>query len=204
LQDTDNLAWKLKLVIEGKADEALLDSYSDERVHGAEENILNSTRSTDFITPKSKASRTFRDAVLALARHHEFARPLVNSGRLSVPCTYDDSALNGPDMAQFPADTRPGAPMKDADTGEGWLLDRLGNCFQLLAINIEVPAALEVDGIKIEGLNLPATDDLKTRYLGDTGTAVYLLRPDQHVAARWLAYDESAVQAALRNAIGKG
>ncbi len=204
LQDTDNLGWKLKLVIEGKADEALLDSYSDERVHGAEENILNSTRSTDFITPKSKASRTFRDAVLALARRHEFARPLVNSGRLSVPCTYDGSVLNGPDMAQFPADTRPGAPMKDADIGDGWLLDRLGNCFQLLGINIEVPAALEVDGIRVEGLNLPATDDLKARYLGDTGTAVYLLRPDQHVAARWLAYDEPAVKAALRNAIGKG
>ncbi len=204
LQDTDNLAWKLKLVLEGKADEALLDSYSDERVHGAEENILNSTRSTDFITPKSKASRTFRDAVLSLARRHEFARPLVNSGRLSVPCTYDGSALNGPDMSQLPADTRPGAPLKDADTGDGWLLDKLGNRFQLLGIGLDVPEGLEVNGVTIEGLTLPATEDMKTRYLGDTGAAVYLLRPDQHVAARWLAYDETAVKAALLTAIGKG
>ncbi|MBL1436475.1 MAG: FAD-dependent oxidoreductase [Rhodobacteraceae bacterium] len=204
LQDSDNLAWKLKLVIEGKASEALLDSYSDERVYGAAENILNSTRSTDFITPKSKASRTFRDAVLALARRHEFARPLVNSGRLSVPCTYDGSALNGPDVAQLPADTRPGAPMKDADTGAGWLLDKLGNRFQLLGINIEVPEALELDGITVEGLTLAATDDLKSRYLGDAGAAVYLLRPDQHVAARWLGYGEAAVRDALSQAIGKG
>ncbi|HIP22945.1 MAG TPA: FAD-dependent oxidoreductase [Rhodobacteraceae bacterium] len=204
LQDTDNLAWKLKLVLEGKADENLLDSYSDERVYGAAENILNSTRSTDFITPKSKASMAFRDAVLSLARVHEFARPLVNSGRLSVPCTYDGSALNGPDVAQLPRDTRPGAPMKDAGTGDGWLLDKLGNRFQLLGINIDVPEVLEVDGISIEGLNLPATDDLKTRYLGDAGAAVYLLRPDQHVAARWLGYDEPAVRDALLNAIGKG
>ncbi len=204
VQDTDNLAWKLKLVIEGKADAALLDSYSDERVYGAEENIIHSTRSTDFITPKSKASRSFRDAVLTLARHHEFARPLVNSGRLSVPCTYDGSALNGPDMAQLPTDTRPGAPMKDADTGTGWLLEKLGNGFQLLGINIDVPAAMEIDGIEIEGLTMPAVDDLKSRYLGDAGTAVYLLRPDQHVVARWLAYEEAAVKAALRNAIGKG
>jgi len=204
LQDTDNLAWKLKLVLEGKADEALLDSYSDERVHGAAENILNSTRSTDFITPKSKASRAFRDAVLSLARRHEFARPLVNSGRLSVPCTYDGSVLNGPDVAQLPADTRPGAPMKDADTGKGWLLDKLGNGFQLLGINIDVPAALDIDGILIEGFSLPAADDLKKRYLGDAGAAVYLLRPDQHVAARWLGYDETAVRDALNQAIGKG
>ncbi len=204
LQDTDNLAWKLKLVIDGKAGEGLLDSYSSERVYGADENILNSTRSTDFITPKSKASRTFRDAVLALARVHEFARPLVNSGRLSVPCTYDGSALNGPDVAQLPRDTRPGAPMKDADTGDGWLLDKLGNRFQLVGFNIEVPEALEVDGITIKGLTLPATGNLKTRSLGDAGAAVYLLRPDQHVAARWLGYDETAVRDALKQAIGKG
>lgn len=204
LQDTDNLAWKLKLVIEGKADDNLLDSYSDERVYGAAENILNSTRSTDFITPKSKVSRTFRDAVLALARGHEFARPLVNSGRLSVPCTYDGSVLNGPDVAQLPADTRPGAPMKDADTGAGWLLDKLGNSFQLLGLGIDVPEVLELDGITVRGLNLPASGDLKAQYLGDAGAAVYLLRPDQHVAARWLGYSETAVREALSQAIGKG
>jgi 3-(3-hydroxy-phenyl)propionate hydroxylase len=32
LQDTDNLVWKLKLVVDGKAPESLLDTYSDERV----------------------------------------------------------------------------------------------------------------------------------------------------------------------------
>ena len=53
MQDVDNLGWKLGLVLNGKAPESLLDSYSEERVFGAEENILNSTRSTDFITPLS-------------------------------------------------------------------------------------------------------------------------------------------------------
>ena len=42
------------------------------------------TRSTDFIAPKSAMSRTFRDGVLALAETEPFARRLVNSGRLSV------------------------------------------------------------------------------------------------------------------------
>lgn len=72
-------------MIDGKAPETLLDSYDAERVHGADENILNSSRSTDFITPKSEISRVFRDAVLDLAEHYEFTRPLENSGRLSVP-----------------------------------------------------------------------------------------------------------------------
>src|SRR5690606_2033220 len=85
IQDVDNLVWKLRLVIEGKAPESLLDTYSDERVYAADENILNSTRSTDFITPKSRMSLVFRNAVLTLARDYPFARALVNSGRLSVP-----------------------------------------------------------------------------------------------------------------------
>ncbi len=204
LQDTDNLVWKLKLVIEAKADETLLDSYSDERVQGADENILNSTRATDFITPKSAISRIFRDAVLELAQDYEFARPLVNSGRLSVPCTYDGSGLNGPDAPTLPVDTRPGAPLKDADTGAGWLLDRVGNRFQLLAFNAKVPETLRFGGIEITRLELPAKDDLETRYLGAAQSAVYLIRPDQHVAARWLEYDEKAVKSALDTALGKG
>jgi len=202
LQDTDNLAWKLKLVMDGKAPDALLDTYSTERVYGAEENILNSTRSTDFITPKSDTSRSFRDAVLDLAEIYEFARPLVNSGRLSVPCTYDGSSLNGPDASDLPARARPGSPASDAPTEGGWLLDRLGDQFQLLAIGVDVPATLEEGGITIESLSLAADEspEVTARYLGDAKSAVYLMRPDQHVAARWIDYDEAAVRAALKTA----
>ncbi|MCI5084278.1 MAG: FAD-dependent monooxygenase, partial [Rhodovulum sp.] len=67
MQDVDNLGWKLGLVLNGTAPETLLDSYHEERSYGADENILNSTRSTDFITPKSKISHIFRNAVLDLA-----------------------------------------------------------------------------------------------------------------------------------------
>jgi 3-(3-hydroxy-phenyl)propionate hydroxylase len=51
-------------------------------------------------------SRIFRDAVLDLSEHYEFARPLVNSGRLSVPCVYDGSSLNSADIEGFPVRTR--------------------------------------------------------------------------------------------------
>ncbi len=205
LQDTDNLAWKLKLVLEGHAPDALLDSYSDERVYGADENILNSSRSTDFITPKSDTSRIFRDAVLDMAEQHDFARPLVNSGRLSVPCTYDGSTLNGPDAPGLPKRSRPGAPATDAPTTGGWLLDRLGDQFQLIGIGIEVPGILEEGGITVEGMSLAADEspELAARYLGEAAKAVYLMRPDQHVAARWTRYDEAAVIAALKTATAR-
>ncbi len=87
VQDADNLAWKLAVVLHGRAGEALLATYGIEREFAADENIRNSTRATDFITPKSEVSRLFRDAVLDLARTQPFARTLVNSGRLSLPST---------------------------------------------------------------------------------------------------------------------
>ncbi|KZL22602.1 FAD-dependent oxidoreductase [Pseudovibrio sp. Ad37] len=202
LQDTDNLIWKLKLVMDGTAPMSLLDTYDEERVFAAEENILNSSRSTDFITPKSAISRVFRNAVLDLSEAAEFARPLVNSGRLSVPATYDGSSLNSDDCAGMPVRSRPGSPAADAPTANGWLLDQLGNKFQLLAINTDVPDTVDVGGVTISALRVNATDEIKDRYLGDKSSAVYLMRPDQHVAARWEIYDGANVAQALNRAIG--
>ncbi len=208
LQDTDNLAWKLALVLGGHAPATLLDSYDAERIHGADENILNSSRSTDFITPKSEISRIFRDAVLDLSEHHAFARPLVNSGRLSMPCSYDGSPLNTPDaLPGGPARTRPGSPCPDVALGNGYLLDRLGTRFTLLTINVGAPATLTEGGVTATRLAVTDQNDphghLAQRYLGDAPAAVYLIRPDQHVAARWPSYDETALRAALRRATGQ-
>ena len=202
IQDAENLAWKLDLVLRGHAPDSLLDSYDAERVHAADENILNSTRSTDFLTPKTATSRRFRDAALALAERHAFARPLVNSGRLSVPCTYDGLPLNTPDALPGPARTRPGSACPDAPTGDGFLLDRLGAGFTLLCLNTDAPD-LDTE-IPLGRLSLTAQGDLLAeRYLGTAPQAVYLIRPDQHVAARWPSADPVAIRTALARALGK-
>ncbi len=207
LQDTDNLCWKLKLVLDGKAPESLLDSYNAERVHGADENIQKSSRSTDFITPKSEMSRVLRDAVLDLSEQYEFARPLVNSGRLSQPCTYDSSSLNSADALDGPAETRPGSACPDAPLGDEFLLPRLAGKFTLLTIDADAPELLEEDGVEVTRLALSVKDDLtlalKRRYLGDAASAVYLIRPDQHVAARRGSYEENSFRHAIRRACGK-
>ena len=229
LQDADNLGWKLKLVIDGKAPERLLDSYSEERVFAADENLMNSTRSTDFITPKSKVSRTFRNAVLGLAKNHAFGRALVNSGRLSVPAFLTGSTLNTPDEAgaAFAGRMLPGAPMDDAplrDNGDAcWLLDKVGNRFIALyftddaavlpAPTLAALAGLSCDGIAVQPLlisarpgragDIPVLEDPRgiaaQRYDAKPGT-VYLVRPDQHVAARWRTLDASKVKAAVARA----
>ena len=231
IQDTDNLAWKLKLVIDGKAPPTLLDTYTEERGYAADENIMNSTRSTDFITPKSNTSKTFRNAVLELAAKYPFARALVNSGRLSVPSWLARSSLNTPDSEAFDGDMIPGAPMADAPvqagsgSGDGWLLRQLGNRFQALhyvedASALDAQAArtlgeLAYDGIAVEpiviaqrgqapaGLKtlLDSKGRLSQRYDLKPGTT-YLARPDQHVAARWRALDAAKVKAAVARATG--
>jgi 3-(3-hydroxy-phenyl)propionate hydroxylase len=224
LQDADNLGWKLKLVIDGKAPQRLLDSYTEERVYAADENLMNSTRSTDFITPKSRASRTFRNAALGLARDHAFGRSLVNSGRLSVPAFLVDSSLNTPDDDAFAGRMLPGAPMDDApveqDGAPGWLLQCTGNRFQLLVF-VDDPATADVAGlsrlkagaIPVELLlvsrqagtapGLRCVHDVRgiasRRYDATPGTA-YLIRPDQHVAARWRGFDTARIVAAVARA----
>jgi 3-(3-hydroxy-phenyl)propionate hydroxylase len=206
VQDVDNLGWKLGLVVKGMAPAALLESYNQERIHGADENIRNSTRATDFITPKSKISHIFRNAVLTLAEHHSFARPIVNSGRLSLPCVYDGLALNGPDDLQGAPDrSRVGSACADCPVEGGYLLDLLGDGFTLMTINApDVPEIINEGGVEIRRLALHDTGGaVSERYLGAAPSGIYLIRPDQHIAARWAKFDEATVRQALRIACAK-
>jgi 3-(3-hydroxy-phenyl)propionate hydroxylase len=228
VQDAENLAWKLAAVLQGRAGDALLDSYGTEREQAAEENIRHSTRATDFITPKSEVSRLFRDATLDLAKSHLFARSLVNSGRLSLPATYRDSPLNTPDAAIFAGPMVAGAAAADApietEGAAGWWLQQLhgsgftamlfetidiaaqvrelhaaAQAIAALQVLVVTPAGstLQVDGartvVDVQGL-------LAQRYDGRRGTLV-LLRPDQHVCARWRAVSGAPVRQALRRAL---
>lgn len=192
--DIDNLGWKLDLVLRGEAGEELIESYNDEATTTADENILNSTRSTDFLTPKSTASMALRDAVLELARDQAFARPFVNSGRLSTPVSYPSSRLSTPDADIWSNGVAPGALVLDAPHGDGWLLDAIGQDFVLLAPGWQGALPAGVRLVEVEGR---AADRL-----GLTEGAAYLIRPDQYVAARWKAADLVAVEAALFRAKG--
>jgi len=208
VQDIDNLGWKLKLVIEGRAPERLIDSYDEERAFAADDNLLQSTRSTDFITPKSEMSRRFRNAVLDLAAEHAFARPLVNSGRLSTPTPYVASSLNTPDTDAFAGKMVPGTNCADAPVTVGgepdWLLHHLGAGFTVLTFGT-APAktvacgAIEASVLAIGGDVVDAKGLVAERYDGRPGTT-YLIRPDQHVAARWRSFDPSAIAAAVARA----
>lgn len=229
LQDVDNLSWKLDLVIRGQAPDALLNTYGEEREFAADENILNSTRATDFITPKSEISLLFRNTVLNLAKHHHFARRLVNSGRLSEATFYTQSSLNTPDIDVFTPALPVGAVAPDGPvTKDGqsvWWLSELGRKFVLALFckdslpepevltqlatlgsqSIPVRCILVVtpslEGDIAEGIEYVVDQDsiLAGRYDVRAG-AVYLIRPDQHIAARWRTVEIDSIREALSRA----
>jgi 3-(3-hydroxy-phenyl)propionate hydroxylase len=220
-QDIDNLGWKLALVLEGKAPASLLMSYDYERVTAARENLLNSTRATDFISPKSEISRIFRDATLELARDFDFARRFVNSGRLSVACVLDQSGLNTPDEDSFDSTLVPGAPGDDAPViangEESWFLKSIGNEFTAVYFTRDGEQAprgatgLEEDSIPVRTVLVSGQSGARSGFLidhkgllrqrldGRPGSC-YLFRPDQHLVARWRMFDCQAIRDAVARA----
>jgi 3-(3-hydroxy-phenyl)propionate hydroxylase len=209
IQDAENLAWKLALVLSGEAPLGLIDTYDLERSAAADENIGHSTRSTDFIAPRSAQEGRFRDAALALARHANFAKRMVNSGRLSTATVYD-TPLSTPDRDEWAGSARLGAPLPDAPLLDRagrplWLLDAVGGDAAVLHV-ADGRAPPPLPGLKrfVIGEDLLDRDGHFARRFDATPGATYLVRPDQHLAARWRRFDAGAVATAVQRLKGFG
>jgi len=207
IEDAHNLGWKLALVIDGEAPASLLETYDLERVQAAEVNIGHSTRSTDFMVPKSPGDKHMRDAVLKLARAFPFARRMVNSGRLHTAAHYD-TPLSTPDGDAFGGTARlgdpaPDAPMVDAAGEKVWLLNALSHDFTLVHVaNGAAPNVPEGVALLAVGGDLKDAEGLFAERYDATPGACYLFRPDQYLAARFRSFDRARVEAALARARG--
>jgi 3-(3-hydroxy-phenyl)propionate hydroxylase len=209
LEDAENLAWKLARVLQGSSPERLLLSYHVERSAAADENIRESTRSTDFMAPSSAQEARLRQAVLSLARETEFGKRMINGGRLSMPSVYDtplstvdtDSWRGGPP----PGASMPDAPVRSSIGSSAFLTDAFaeaGKKFTLLEFANGTATSVPDDvGIIRAGHNDSddASELLARRYDALPGTA-YLLRPDGYVAARFRCPTRAAIDAALARA----
>lgn len=227
-QDAQGLGWRLALVAKGAASAALLQSYSSERVGAAREIVEEAGKSTRFMAPPSRGFRLLRDAVLSLSLSQPFVGPLYH-WRTSRPHEYGNSPLNsmGDDNLLFKAGPAHGAPPLNVRFApDSYLLDHLGGGFDLLyftsgkAIAAElqaVVAGVRARGVAvrliavsshaasaIDGADLVLDDSegrCRARYGVMADGAAYLLRPDQHVCARWMALDANRLQAAFKAAL---
>ncbi|MFD0668627.1 FAD-dependent monooxygenase [Ramlibacter sp. MAHUQ-53] len=226
-QDSQSLAWHLALVVQGHASEKLLANFSAERVNAAREIIDESGKSTRFMAPPTRGFKLLRDAVLSLSLSQDFVRPLYH-WRTSRPHEYTRSALNaaGDDNLLFRAGPAHGAPPQNVRLGaDDYLLDHVsGGGFTLLYVagagGIPAPLRDVADTVRARGvplkliavgaagpvegadLALPDADGrLRRRYGMEAAGAAYLLRPDQHVCARWITLDATRLRAALDTAL---
>lgn len=209
IEDAHNIGWKLALVLAGEAPESLIETYGIERARAADENIRHSTRSTDFLVPKSEGARHLRNAVLELARDLPFARGMVNSGRLHTAMDYD-SALSTPGGEGASGAVHVGAPavdapLRDAAGGNVWLLNALSRDFSLIyasdGTRPELPAGIRLVDVGPGGSFADVEGQFARRYAARPG-ACWLVRPDHYVCGCWPRFDSAEVEAAFSRARG--
>ncbi|MDN7904370.1 FAD-dependent oxidoreductase [Burkholderia diffusa] len=181
IDDADNVAWKLAYVIRGLASDALLDSYSDERVFATHENLRYGTKSTEFMAPPSFAFDLMRKAVLTLAVRHPALRSLINPRQTSA-IAYTASPLNADERDAFSAGPAPGMVLAECplilqttsgignDNGarRGHLTDLVGSRFTAFRFTRD-------------GAPDPSFADLERR-LHDTGIPFALVTLARHAA----------------------
>lgn len=208
VQDAENLAWKLVAVLRGEAPASLLESYDLERTQAADENIGHSTRSTDFIAPRTATERHFRDAALGLARTTAIGKRYVNSGRLSTASTYD-TPLSTPDEAPFAGTAHlgvplPDAPVHNAEGAPSWLLNELSDGFTVISQpgGQAQPAPVANAALLVVGGNIHDVDGRMRQRLDLMPGTTYVVRPDQHLAARFRDYDPEKITRAIARAMG--
>ena len=186
MHDVDNLGWKLASILKNSSSEKILSTFNDERIEAAKENIANSSRATNFMTPKNKMAKIFRDQVLDLSLNNLFSRNLINSGRLSVPFKlgglkldneFKDDPLLGSIYVDFPILDRKGNLLflTDAITHGYNLLSfsktKMNSTSNLNVMNIGDESDKHVDFVDFEGRGLE-------RYREDLS---YLIRPDGYI-----------------------
>ncbi len=201
--DAHNIGWKLGYVLNGQADPAILDSYTPERRGATLDVFKNASKSARFMTPHSRGYRVMRDAALSLALDHPFAGEFANP-RNMTPYTYAASPLTQRLMLPENGGPVPGAAAPNVQLEDGFLFDRLGPDFTLLAFG-EIPGLdlRQRDLGMLTLLQQPAEGPVARAYCAGQGGA-YLIRPDLHVAARWPHADGSKIAEFMKQVLAGG
>ncbi len=240
IQDADNLAWKLRLVLDGGADASLLDSYEQERrpvaVRNAEQSMLNAERQAEISGVLARVADAADDPGQAVwegleewltSGPQEFRSIGQQFGGAyrSGAVLDDDSPPAEYSVTSYLPSARPGAraphlwlcdahgqELSSVDFADGRFAVLHGAAdtrWQAAATAAATRSTLPVVAVSIgrggEFTPAPGSTDFGELYGLDADGAV-LVRPDGHVAARWVhapAEPVAALQAALDVVLGR-
>jgi 3-(3-hydroxy-phenyl)propionate hydroxylase len=194
--DAGNLAWKLALVVQGKAEDKLLDSYSIERVHATYENLRYGAKSTEFMSPPHHGFSLMRQAALRLSTVDKAVSSLINP-RQSLPIEYVGSPLNVTEHSGLPA---PEAILDKASSSAPLNLTHLSQCFGdtftlLQLVDLDGGAIKPHPLVRVLALKKLDAPQVYERYAGKG--ACVLIRPDGYIAAEWGTVREVNLDMAL-------
>jgi 2-polyprenyl-6-methoxyphenol hydroxylase-like FAD-dependent oxidoreductase len=203
LQDAYNLAWKLALVVSGRAGEALLDSYQDERVPVARNLLTTTDQAFSLLVSDNMLAGLFRTRVLAkvmaFAMGLESVRLLAFRTISQTGIRYPRSALSEtlaglPDTAPRAGDRFPWLRLEFLPNGPPEdLFDKLDDTrFSLIAIGqapAQGPVAEFGDLLRVHEVPSNPANDLALAGAGIPLPSFYLLRPDGHVGLAGIHFE---------------
>jgi 2-polyprenyl-6-methoxyphenol hydroxylase-like FAD-dependent oxidoreductase len=207
LQDAYNLGWKLALVVAGRADDALLDTYAAERMPVAHRLLETTDRAFKLIVSKSRLAALFRTRIMAMlvaqAMKRQRARRLAFMTLSQTGIHYRQSPLSRT-IAAAPAAPQAGDrfPWLHLTFGAGGpredVFQKMNDTrFTLLVFGQPGPrAGLAGFSDLVDVHTIPQTPEnaaaLKT--LSMDGPAYYLVRPDGYVALAGSHFNEADVR----------
>jgi NADPH-dependent dioxygenase len=220
MQDAFNLAWKLAMVLQGRADRALLDTYETERRPIAEQVIWAASSLHDIFMTHGKDIAQRRQTMFEPGYREKVVN--VCSGvaytyRDAVRTPQGDGGSSPGETAASSGDSETGgpaigdrAPDVDFDRGDT-LFDRLRHPYYTLLVmpGERGSAAAMAESLRtrfgavLSVETLPPSPALTARYGAGEGR-MFLVRPDGYVAAAGDADDPSARIAAYLKAVTGG
>jgi 2-polyprenyl-6-methoxyphenol hydroxylase-like FAD-dependent oxidoreductase len=207
LQDAYNLAWKLALVVAGRADAALLDSYETERIPVAQRLLNTTDRAFMLVVSDSRLAGLLRTRVLARiaafamrrAPIQRFAFRVVSQIGIRYPRSRLSQTLDGlPGGAPRAGDRFPWLRLKlVADGPVEDLFRRLDDTrFNLVVIGPPPPpeGALPLgDLLRIHAVPPDPGNDAELARARVPRPSFYLVRPDGHVGLCGVRLETAAV-----------
>jgi 2-polyprenyl-6-methoxyphenol hydroxylase-like FAD-dependent oxidoreductase len=209
LQDAYNLGWKLALVVQGRADASLLDSYESERLPFAQRLLATTDRAFMLAVSQGLLGMLLRTFVVT--RIAAFAMTIERIRRFAF-LTISQIGIRYPDSAL--SQTLAGAPAEGPRAGDRfpWMrlafqrggaiedvFERYGDiCYNLLIAGLAAAGApAESEYLRVHVVPADPRNDAELARHGIRGPAFYLLRPDGHVGLAGGQLDLEAVKSYL-------